>query len=577
MRRMFVQKLFPALLLLLALPLAGCQTAPDPVETVTCSAETTAPLQETEAAELTEPTETTAPPLEFTPEKTASSDPANWGITWDIIQGTTVLTDYVREEAISFGDPEEYFALPGVATFRGNNYRDSATYGTAEVTQEEFERAWQVDTGELGSASGVPWAGCGWTGQPLIVKWDEETKQIMNLREEKKQKEDLVEVIYATLDGRIYFLDLDDGSYTRDPLYIGMSFKGAGSLDPRGYPILYVGSGDVNAYNERPRMYIISLIDTSILYEYGNEETMQLRTDHSGWCAFDSAPLVHGDTDTLIWPGENGILYTIQLNTQYDKEAGTLSIDPETPVGFRYDTERSGSDDYWYGFEASASIVDNYLYVSENGGMFYCIDLNTMELVWAQDTQDDSNSSPVFERVSEDEGYIYTAPSLHWTAEGRSWGEIRVYKLDAITGEILWQTPFEVSTIDGVSGGVQATGLLGKAGTDMEGLIIYPIARYGAMYSGALVALDTGTGEEVWRVETQLYSWSSPVAIYTSEGKGYVASGDAEGNMRLIDGATGEVLDTISIYSIIEASPAVYENKLVVGTRGYMIHCLTIT
>ena len=32
----------------------------------------------------------------------------------------------------------------------------------------------------------------------------------------------------------------------------------------------------------------------------------------------------------------------------------------------------------------------------------------------------------------------------------------------------------------------------------------------------------------------------------------------------------------ITIYSIIEASPAVYGNKLVVGTRGYMIHCLTI-
>lgn len=553
--------------------LAGCQTTDATVETVTCPAETTVSVETTAA---TEPTQTTAPPPEFTPEKTASGDPANWGVTWEVIQGEAVLTEYLREEEITFGDPEEYFALPGIATFRGNNYRNGATYGTAEVVDEEFSRSWQVDTGELGSASGVPWAGSGWTGQPLIVKWDEETKQIMNLREEKKQKEDLVEVIYATLDGRIYFLDLEDGSYTRDPLYIGMSFKGAGSLDPRGYPLMYVGSGDVNAYGQRPRMYVISLIDTSVLYEYGSEETMQLRTDHDSWCAFDSAPLVHGDTDTLIWPGENGILYTIRLNTRYDKAAGTISVSPETPVGFRYDTERSGSDDYWYGFEASASIVDNYLYVSENGGMFYCIDLNTMDLVWAQDTRDDSNSSPVFERVSEEQGYIYTAPSLHWTAGSRSWGEISVYKLDAITGEIIWETPFEVSTIDGVSGGVQATGLLGKAGTSIEGMIIYPIARYGAMYSGAVVALDTDTGEVLWQVDTQLYSWSSPVAIYTDDGRAYVVVGDAEGIMRLIDGATGEVLDTISIYSIVEASPAVYENTLVVGTRGYMIHCLTI-
>lgn len=56
------------------------------------------------------------------------------------------------------------------------------------------------------------------------------------------EQEDLVEVIYAALDGYIYFLDLDTGEPTRDALWLGYTFKGSGSLDPRGYPILYVGS-----------------------------------------------------------------------------------------------------------------------------------------------------------------------------------------------------------------------------------------------------------------------------------------------------------------------------------------------
>lgn len=563
-------------ILLAAALLSGC--AAQPAETSAPAEVTTVPATLPAVPETTAPTvpETTAPPPEFTPAMTASSDPANWGIGWEIIQGDAILSDYTREEEISFGAPEDYFSLPGVCTFRGDNYRSGATYGTAEVTEETVSRLWQVDTGKLDSASHGSWSGSGWTGQPLIVQWDEETKKIMNLYPEKKEKAGLVEVIYATLDGNIYFLDLDDGSYTRDPLFVGLSFKGAGSLDPRGYPLLYVGAGDANEYYERPRMFVISLIDSSILYEYGHADAMQLRHDNDSWCAFDSAPLVHGATDTLIWPGENGILYTIRLNTAYDKAAGTISVAPDTPVGIRYTAARSTSSEYWYGFEASANIVENYLYISENGGMFYCIDLNTMELVWAQDTKDDSNSSPVFERISEEEGYIYTAPSLHWSCGDQDWGPISIYKLDAITGEVVWEAPYDVSTIDGVSGGVQATPLLGKAGTSIEGLIIYPIARHGALYSGSLVALDTQTGEEVWRLHMPLYTWSSPVAVYEPDGTAYIVLGDAEGTVVLVNGATGEKLDETTIYSIVEASPAVFENKLVVGTRGYMIHCLTV-
>ena len=575
---------------LMLLPMAACGGVNEmnqPVQTTQATqAATQAPqLLETEApteapAETTQPVETTVPtepePV-FQPVKTAASDPANWGVEWEILQNGAVVDSFQREQAIDFDPEEPYFALPGIASFRGDHLRSGATYGTAEISSQQIDLCWRDETGALADRYGGVWAGCGWTGQPLVVQWDEETKQIMNLYEDKKAKEGLVEVIYATLCGTIYFMDLYDGSYTRDPMYVGMCFKGSGALDPRGYPLMYVGSGDFDAYNNRPRMYVISLIDTTVLYEYGNNEPMQLRTDNDAWCAFDSSPLVHGETDTLIWPGENGILYTIKLNTQYDKAAGTISVNPEHVAAARYDTARSGSSEYWYGMEASASIVGSYLYVSENGGMFYCVDLNTMELVWAQDTLDDSNGSPVFEWISEEEAYVYTAPSLHWSrADGELWGTVHIYKLDALTGEIVWAKPYDVATMDGVSGGVQATGLLGKEGSNIEGLIIYPIARYGALYSGALVALDTETGEEVWSTHTQLYAWSSPVALYTEDGTAYIVTADAEGTVRLLDGATGAVLDTADIWSIVEASPVVFGNKLVVGTRGYMIHCLEV-
>ena len=524
---------------------------------------TTDPASTTEPQDTTLPPETTAPKAQYQPVKIAYSDPGIWDIRWEIFGSGRLLHSYTREDPISFGAPEDYFALPGVSTFRGNNYRDSATYGTAQVTEKKLSTQWYKDTGTL---TGSSWSGNGWTGQPLIVQWDDETRALMNLYADKKAKSGLVEVIYASLDGMIYFLDLDDGSQTRDPIDVGMCFKGAGTLDPRGYPLLYVGSGDVNSYDQRPRMFIISLIDGRILYENGDNDSLSYRKDNDSWCAFDSAPLIHAESDTLIWPGESGILYTMKLNTQYDKAAGTLSIRPSDTVVTRYHTGRSSEENYWYGYEASAVVVENYLYISENGGMFFCIDLNTMELIWAQDTEDDSNSTPVFEKTSSG-GVLYTAPSLHWTQDENASGSISIYQLDAITGRILWEHPYSVYTVNGVSGGVQSSPLLGKPGTTLEGMILYTISRTNTVDSGTLVALDTETGNEIWRWDMDYYAWSSPVAVYQEDGTAYVIVCDSAGNASFIDGATGTVLDTEYLGGLVEASPAVYEDMFVVGTR----------
>lgn len=335
---------------------------------------------------------------------------------------------------------------------------------------------------------------------------------------------------------------------------------------------MYVGSGDENSEGKRPRMFVISLIDGKVLYEYGHEEALSYRKDNDRWCAFDSSPLVDAETDTLIWPAESGLLYTFKLNTTYNKTAGTISIAPDSPVATRYLAGRSSQDAYWLGYEASANIVENYLYVSENGGLFYCVDLNTMELVWVQDTQDDSNASPVFEMVSESEGYIYTAPSLHWKKDANNQGTISVYKLNAITGEIVWETPFQVYTQDGVSGGMQSTPLLGKPGTNLEGMLFCSISRTPNEGTGILVALDTATGNELWRVTTDYFAWSSPVVVYDENGYGYVALGDSSGKMHFVDGKTGTVADVLTLNSNIEASPAVFNGMLVVGTRGEKIY-----
>lgn len=501
----------------------------------------------------------------FSPETTDSGDPANYGIEWEIMVDDEIVDSYQREDPIDFPLDTEYFALPGIATFRGNNYRDFASYGTASVSAGKLSTVWSTAIGSLDGHGG-----CCWTGQPLVVQWDEETKAIMNLYESKKTKANLVEVIYATLDGSIHFYDMEDGSKTRDPINVGVNFKGAGALDPRGYPLFYVGSG-YNTHGTRARMYVISLIDGSILYQAGNNDPFALRTD---WSAFDSSPLVDAETDTLIWPGENGILYTYKLNTEYDKAAGTISVNPSNVVKTRYSSDYSRSGRY-LGYESSASIVGNYLYVSENSGLVYCVDVNTMELIWAQDTKDDSNSSPVFEWGSDGSGYIYTAPSLHWTAKN-SEGAISIYKLDAATGDILWTYEKNCTRDSNISGGVQSTPVLGREGTTIEGMVIYTIACTPSFYKGVVTALDSETGEVIWEVNSGNYAWSSPVALYTADGKAYIFFVNASGVAQLLDGATGETLYNLKLTGTTEASPVVFNNTIIIGTREN-IYCLKVS
>lgn len=76
----------------------------------------------------------------------------------------------------------------------------------------------------------------------------------MNMYDWVKEEENLVEVIYACMDGNVYFLDLKTGKATRDVLQLGFTFKGAGALDPRWYPILYVGAG-YDSYNRTAHVF----------------------------------------------------------------------------------------------------------------------------------------------------------------------------------------------------------------------------------------------------------------------------------------------------------------------------------
>jgi len=522
-----------------------------------------------EPDEIPEPVVTEAP---FEPYAVEETEPGKMLASSDIMYDGQIVESYLSPDRINFGRGDVYSRVDGITTFRGNNFRDSASYGNADIVEAKFGDKWSRNTGSLAAPDGAVWTGHGWSGQPLIVKWPKQTREIMNMHPWAKEQDELVEVIYPSMDGYIYFLELVTGEPTRNKLYIGYTFKGAGAVDPRGYPLLYVGAGYTSTLGYA-RIFVISLVDGSVLHTFGLGDRFAPRN----WTAADASPLIDADNDKLIYPSENGVLYIIDLNSEFDLSAGTVKVTPSDPVKWRFAGKRSNSGGrYWLGIEASPAIWQGHIFLADNGGHLVCLNLNTLQPAWVQDVLDDTNNTPVIE-IEDGRPYVYISTGFHggWRAPANLTAEVPIWKFDAVTGEVVWRTDYICYTQSGVSGGVQGTIAMGK--NALEDLIFVPIARTPTRGVGILAALDKSTGEVVWEYKTNQYSWSSPVCVYDVDGNGYIIHTTSGGYMYMLDGLTGELLDTVLLGGVIEASPAVYQNTVVIGTRASKIWGVQLT
>ena len=451
-----------------------------------------------------------------------------------------------------------YTNLEGIIGFRGGNFRNTASYGISNISSKKLSVKWKFTT------SFSTWGGgAGWTGQPSIIKWNDNLKKSMNIKDKYKNKEDFTEVIYASLDGNIYFLDLDSGDESRRKINVGNPIKGSLAIDSRGLPLLYVGEGinesGVTGFN------IYSLIDGSSLYEINGMDEFA----HRGWPAFDGSALIYSEGDIVIEGGENGLLYAMKLNTDYNKEENTLSINPEI-TKYRYSTSNNSGR---LGIENSVAAYANLLYFADNNGDIQCIDVRSMEPKWLLSGNDDTDASIT---IDDEDGtpYLYTGDEVdHQGTIGTS----TVKKINGLNGEVVWKNEFTCESIigsDAVNGGVLATNIVGK--NNISDLVIFSLARYKGFNKGAIIAMSKSTGKIVWETDIDNYIWSSPVDFYDKNGNAYIIQCDSAGNVYLLNGKDGQVLNRITLDANIEASPAIFGDTIVIATRGGNIYGIEI-
>jgi outer membrane protein assembly factor BamB len=116
---------------------------------------------------------------------------------------------------------------------------------------------------------------------------------------------------------------------------------------------------------------------------------------------------------------------------------------------------------------------------------------------------------------------------------------------------------------------VQSTIALGKH--DLSDYIYVTVSMTDSVSTGVLSCIDKKTGEVVWEHKAY-YAWSSPVCVYNTDGSGVVIYCTSQGEVFMLDGLTGKVLSQMQMNGNVEASPAVYNDRLVVGTRNCMIY-----
>lgn len=518
-----------------------------------------------------------------------SADPAAFGFTTGLEVDKEEVPSFSRESLLSFADGGAYASIPGVLTFGGNAYRNSFTYGEARVAQRTLVKKWEIPLGSLRAEDNAlrsslgDLTGTGFTGMPLLAEWPAQTRAHLGIGETFKQKEGFVEAIVPAMDGNIYFMDLETGEQTREPIALGVIMKGGAALDPRGYPLLYVGQSIPSTSEDGTYgawMRVIDLITNEVVWSFGGRDRFAYRA----WQGYSASPLVHAETDTLLVPGENGALYTLKLNSRYDEAAGEVTLAPGPLEKYRYTGDgyayREQADRRWVGFEGSLAVFRQYGFLADNGGRLQCIDLNSLQLQYVVDITDNTDSTPVIEEdAAAGTFYLYTANTVDKQAGAASarQGKALHRKIDGRTGEVLWERAYTAAYGTETShGGTYATPHVGRG--SIAGLVIYSMTmmhvtyeQEGAeqeSYGGWIIAYDKNTGEEVWRHTQQNNYWSSPAVVYDENETAYLIQGDRDGKLQLWDPLAGTLLFELDLGSAIESTPSVFGNMLVVGTRG---------
>ncbi len=487
---------------------------------------------------------------------TKLSDPANFGfVPFVKIDGIAVDGFERQNEAVFSADGN----VKGVTTFRGNALRNVSGTADPQIISGKFSATWKTG---IGKASGVT-KNLDARGQPLVINWSDEVKQVLVRPDSKKNKADFTEVIYASRDGRIYFLDIEDGSYTREPIVLQTPVTGTATMCPDGKPVYVVGAGDC-AKNEDSSIYVINLLNGQIIEKFGERSNFSMKLPEEKYDFYASA-LFSDKGDCLVAQGENGVIYSYAVMTEGSGGDIKVNLRQKTEFTYTYDNGVSATS------SSGIAAWGEYVYSCDEDGHLLCTNINTLETVWVRKLGECFSCTPVLEEDREaGTVFIYIGSSLDRDKGKNVKGFSYITKLNAATGDIIWQREYKTRVTKLTDGGFMGTACLGS-GSLSDYVFFTAVGTTGKKAdkkNGIVLAVNKKTGGIKYYVRLKHYAASSPVCVYGSDGTGYLIICDNDGNLFLLDGESGKCKDTRKIGERITSEPAVFGNRLIIGTES---------
>lgn len=478
-------------------------------------------------------------------------------------------------------------------TFRGSPTR--SYYGAGPVpespriawsyppsSQEPMcsESSWQ--------GSQVEWCGTGWTGQPAVVPYDGRTW-----------------VIFGAYDGAVHFLDAETGEQLLPSFQTGDIIKGSVTVDPDGYPLIYVGSRDDNF-----RIIAFDREEPKELWRMNAYDVERLTGNRLYWNDdWDSSALVIDDY--LFEGGENSSFYIVKLNRGYDG-SGQAVVSPEYAHVFPGWDEQLLEDiaDEEISIESSAAIFKNTLYFANSGGLVQGWDISGLGLEEASDTGDAASDATGWQPertfrfwaggdvdasiVIDEEGMLYVGVERERLGEQYAKARARteevgqILKLDPSRPEdpIVWQVKDLEPLAENPPGLRTQSGLWATPA-------LYKDMVYAATHTGRLLGIDRSTGAICWEIQLGGFLWGSPIVI-----DDVLIQGDHEGNLRAYDvsgdegcekqqstrestaeaergsGDSPSQLWQVSLGWRIESTPAIWDGTIFLGDRNGRFYAL---
>ena len=424
----------------------------------------------------------------------------------------------------------------GLTMFRGNPTR--TFYGTGPLSPSPSQ-VWRYPGSPMCATSftgGEPkvWCGMGWTGQPVV--WE--------------RPDGVTEVIFGAYDRAVHFVDGATGLDLRTQFGTGDIIKGSVTLDPDGYPLIYFGSRD-------NKLRIVALDRDQPEQMWSLDAGAVDGIWNNDW---DSNPVVVDDI--LYEGGENGWFFAFRLNREY-LDNGLVSVDPELLLAMPgYDSDLLQKSGRNVSIESSVLVYEQRVYFANSGGRIVGLDVSDIR---------NGNAPTVFDYyaggdidatlVTDSEGMLYVSiehePSQMNSIELSRNTEVgQLVKLDPYT-----------------AGDPRLWGIDLTAGSADSGLWSTPALHQGLLYVnthlGQLIVVDAETGDIVWSDEVGWHSWSSPVVIDDT-----LVVATCSGELRgysLSDPRSPEQVWTLDLGACVEATPAVWEGTIYLGSRdGYI-------